>query len=121
MSESTTKANRGVLKRGLIVTACAFGFGFALVPLYRIACEHVLGIKLEAGPADAGKLAKMTPDLTRWVTVQFVTGVNSHLAWNFSAEKTSLSVHPGEMAEAWFDAGNSTDHAIVGNAVPSEA
>ena len=45
--------NRGVLKAAAIVVACAFLFGFAMVPLYRVVCEHVLGIKLAQGAVRA--------------------------------------------------------------------
>lgn len=38
-----------VTRRALIVAGLAFVFCFSLVPLYRIACEVVFGIKLEQG------------------------------------------------------------------------
>jgi cytochrome c oxidase assembly protein subunit 11 len=120
MSEPN-RADRGVLKRGLLIAAAAFAFCFALVPLYRIACEHVLGIQLERAPTDAATAAATKVDTSRWVTVQFVTSVNSHLPWDFDAEQASVKVHPGEMAEAWFDANNTSARDIVGNAVPSVA
>ena len=46
---TSTQRNRGVLKAALIVVAASFLFGFAMVPIYRIACEHVFGIKLAEG------------------------------------------------------------------------
>jgi cytochrome c oxidase assembly protein subunit 11 len=119
MNASAT-LNRSVLKTAGVVVACAFLFGFAMVPLYRIVCEHVLGIKL-AGTVDQSRLAGMVEDTSRTVRVQFVTGVNSKLPWTFAPETTSVDVHPGKLTEAWFDATNTSAEAIVGNAVPSIA
>lgn len=110
-----------VLKRALAVAACAFLFGFALVPLYRLTCEHVFGIKLGDGPVGTAKAAAYMPDESRWVTVQFLASVNSKLPWQFGSEVSSMKVHPGVLSEAWFDATNASGRAIVGNAVPSVA
>lgn len=114
-------SNHRVLKMALAISLAAFGFGFALVPLYRLTCEHVFGIKLEQGPVAEAKAAGMVVDESRWVTVQFVASVNSKLPWRFGAEAPSLKVHPGALNEAWFDAQNTSDRVIVGNAVPSVA
>ena len=117
----STQRNRGVLKAALIVCACAFLFGFAMVPIYRIACEHVFGIKLAQGAASKEKTSGFIEDDTRTIRVQFVAGVNSKLPWAFQAERTSIDVHPGKLTEAWFDATNRAEETIVGNAVPSVA
>ncbi|WP_379989260.1 cytochrome c oxidase assembly protein [Dokdonella soli] len=113
--------NLGVLKVGAIVCACAFLFGFAMVPVYRIVCEHVLGIKLAQGAVDQSAVAGMVEDDSRTITVQFVSNVNSKLPWAFAPEATRIDVHPGKLTEAWFDATNHGGEAIVGNAVPSIA
>jgi cytochrome c oxidase assembly protein subunit 11 len=117
----STQRNRGVLKAALIVCACAFLFGFAMVPIYRIACEHVFGIKLAEGAASEAKVSKYVEDDSRTVRVQFVASVNSKLPWAFQPEAPSIDVHPGKLMEAWFDATNNAKEAIVGNAVPSIA
>ena len=116
-----TQRNRGVLKVALIVTGCAFLFGFAMVPIYRIACEHVFGIKLAEGAASEAKAASLSVDESRIVRVQFISSVNSKLPWKFAAEVPSVEVHPGVLTEAWFDATNDAAEPIVGNAVPSVA
>ena len=117
----SSQRNRGVLKAALIVCACAFLFGFAMVPIYRIACEHVFGIKLAQGAASSEKTGGFVEDDTRTVRVQFVANVNSKLPWQFQSELPSIEVHPGKLTEAWFDATNNASEAIVGNAVPSIA
>ena len=116
-----SQRNRGVLKAALIVCACAFLFGFAMVPIYRIACEHVFGIKLAQGAASEAKVSKYVEDDSRTIRVQFVASVNSKLPWAFQPEAPSIDVHPGKLMEAWFDATNHAKEAIVGNAVPSIA
>jgi len=121
MDANVTTRNRRFLQRALMVCGAMFLFGFACVPLYRIACVHVLGIKLDGKAADGTKVAELAADPSRWVTVQFVGSVNSALAWQFAPEVTSLRVHPGVLSEAWFDATNVAPKTIVGNAVPSIA
>ena len=115
------KRNLGVLKTAGIVVACAFLFGFAMVPLYRVVCEHVLGIKLAAGAVDQSRAAGLVEDASRSVRVQFVASVNSRLPWVFVPELPSVEVHPGKLTEVWFDATNTGAEAIVGNAVSSIA
>jgi len=121
MTTEPTQRNREFLRRALIVCGAMFLFGFACVPMYRIACVHVLGITLDGKAADGAKVAALVADPSRWVTVQFVGSVNSALAWQFAPEKVSMQVHPGMLNEAWFDATNIAPNAIVGNAVPSIA
>ena len=117
MSESS----RPVVKRALVVAAIAFVFCFSLVPLYRIACEVVFGIKLQEGAVGEAKAASFAVDESRWVTVEFVAGVNSQLPWAFTPDVPSMKVHPGQPAEALFHATNKASMPIVGNAVPSVA
>lgn len=105
-------------RKMVFVALGAFAFTFALVPLYRIACEKVFGVRLEKGPVAA---ATAKADASRWVTVQFDGGVNSKLPWAFRAEQMTMRVHPGQQYEALFFARNTSDHDIVGNAVPSIA
>ena len=108
----------GVLKLAGVSLA-AFGFAFSLVPLYRIACEKVFGVRLEQGPASASATAVVPKE--RWVTVQFDGGVNSKLPWQFAPSQQTMRVQVGRQYEARYSARNTSDRAIVGNAVPSVA
>ncbi len=112
---------RDIARTGLFVVAASFLFGFAMVPLYRIACEQVLGIRLAGDVAQADKVATMGVDESRTVTIEFVASVNSKLPWAFKPEQSRIEVHPGKLTEVWFDAVNESSGAIVGNAVPSVA
>ena len=108
----------GVVKM-LGVSLAAFAFAFSLVPLYRIACEKVFGIRLEQGPAAGAVASGVVQD--RWVTVQFDGGVNSKLPWQFKPEQVSMRVQPGKQYEALYYARNTSGKPIVGSAVPSVA
>lgn len=97
----------------------AFGFAFALVPLYRIACEKVFGVRLEQGPAQVGAMSAAKQE--RWVTVQFDGAVNSKLPWQFTPSQDSMRVQVGRQYETTYAARNTADRPIVGSAVPSVA
>ena len=114
----TPARSLGVMKLAGVSLA-AFGFAFSLVPLYRIACEKVFGVRLEQGPASASATAVVPKE--RWVTVQFDGGVNSKLPWQFAPSQQTMRVQVGRQYEAQYSARNTSDRAIVGNAVPSVA
>jgi cytochrome c oxidase assembly protein subunit 11 len=109
-------------RRLVWMAVAAFGFAFALVPMYNIACEKVFGIKLDntasAAPAPAGKAAV---DEKRTVQVFFDASVNSKLPWRFTPNQASMQVVPGRIYEASYSARNTADFATVGNAAPSIA
>lgn len=115
---STEKSNTAGLFKLVGVSLAAFAFTFSLVPLYRIACEKVFGIRLQQGPGEARAAAQSK---ARTVTVQFDGGVNSKLPWAFHPEQLTMRVVPGELNEALYFARNDGNKAIVGSAVPSVA
>lgn len=109
----------GVMKM-VFVAIGAFAFTFALIPLYRVACEKVFGIRLERTAAE-GKAAAAPVSGERLITIQFDGGVNSKLPWQFMPNRTTLQVRPGEQYETTYYARNTSDRTIVGSAVPSVA
>ncbi|NDK38976.1 cytochrome c oxidase assembly protein [Pseudoxanthomonas gei] len=119
---SKGKSNSAGLFKLLGVSLAAFAFTFSLVPLYRIACEKVFGIRLErvAGQQGETQAAALAPK-ARTVTVQFDGGVNSKLPWAFHPEQLTMQVVPGELNEALYFARNDSKDTIVGSAVPSVA
>ena len=95
-----------------------FGFGFALVPLYDVFCE-ITGF---GGRTNTESVAvEEAPDLSRDIRVEFVTTVNSYAPFEFGADMSSMTVHPGKMYFATFTARNMTDNDKVAQAVPSVA
>ena len=118
MSETRPAPHAG-LPRLIAVAVAVFVLTFSLVPLYRIACEKVFGVRLERGP---GAAAVGAPGAAkRTVRVQFDGGVNSKLPWAFHPEQLTMDVVPGELNEALYFARNDGKVAIVGSAVPSVA
>ncbi|HVI24940.1 MAG TPA: cytochrome c oxidase assembly protein [Xanthomonadaceae bacterium] len=111
--------NKLGLGKMLGVSLGAFAFAFAMVPLYRITCEKVFGVRLEKGPAQVAAAGAAKTE--RWVTVEFDGGVNARLPWAFHPEQLKMRVQPGKLYEAKYFARNTSDRAIVGNAVPSVA
>lgn len=115
--EQAPKPTKGLGKM-LVVAALAFGFSFSLVPLYRIACEKVFGIRLDNSAVEATRGQAVSD---RLVTVQFDGGVNSKLPWEFEPSQLTMQVRPGQQYETSYRAHNTSDRTIVGSAVPSVA
>lgn len=129
MNADGPKKTRGTIKL-VGVALAAFAFTFSLVPLYRIACEKVFGVRLQQSAIDGARAAELeraggesatSANAQRWVTVMFDGGVNSKLPWAFHPEQTSLRVHPGVQYQTTYYARNDGRRAIVGNAAPSLA
>jgi cytochrome c oxidase assembly protein subunit 11 len=96
-----------------------FGFGFALVPFYNVFCEWTGlngKVKTEAVPATA-----YVVDQSRELPLEFVTTLNGNMPLEFRAEKARIMVHPGQYYTVKFFAKNTTDHKLVGRAIPSIA
>lgn len=103
------------LTKLVIVALGMFGFGFALVPFYYKICE-VTGIN----SGDEQSLVKNTQvDTSRWVTIEFDANTNEGLPWQFKTTQRSVRVHPGQLVQVEYEVANHSDHAIVGQAVPS--
>jgi cytochrome c oxidase assembly protein subunit 11 len=107
-------------KKTVIILLCVavgmLGFGFALVPIYNVFCK-VTGLngKIE-GPSGYND---DRIDLTRTITVQFVTTVHSSLPWKFYPEQDTIRVHPGEITRVVFYAQNNSPRAMTVQAIPS--
>lgn len=102
----------------LVMVAGAFGFGYALVPLYSVFCA-VTGIGTNERLLHAAKVAASGPDLSRTIVVEFDTSTPGSGQWKFRADQPSIKVHPGKLYEATFYAENMADHDIIAQAVPS--
>ncbi len=119
-SSGPTPSRNAGMGRLIGVALAVFVLTFSLVPLYRIACEKVFGVRLERGPGQVAAAAGVTA-AARKVRVEFDGGVNSKLPWAFHPEQLTMDVVPGELNEALYFARNDSDHALVGSAVPSVA
>lgn len=114
MSDSNAGNTKRTTLQLLLVAVGAFGFAFALVPLYDVICDITgLNGKTNSSPA---VVAEMAPQ-DRLVRVEFV--VSTQGQWEFEAPVARMEVQPGKMYAADFFAKNLTDHAQVAQAVPS--
>ena len=111
-------ANRHVVGKLVLLVFAMFGFGYAMVPIYKAICE-VTGINLLTKPdEDAERFAKNTQvDTSRRVTVEFDS--NSRGAWRFKPQVGNVSVHPGELVTVVYDLVNTADRKTTGQAIPS--
>jgi cytochrome c oxidase assembly protein subunit 11 len=103
MSRRTEQSNRRTV---LKLTAVAFGmfaFGYALVPFYDVLCQAT-GLNGKTGRTEATVGGKV--DENRWVTVEFTGNTMSGLPWEFGPEQKTVRVHPGEIAEIYYQARN---------------
>lgn len=123
---SRQAANRSLTLQLTAFAACAFGFGFALVPLYDLLCsitgigDPKLLLTASAPPAASGGASAANPAgaAERWVTVEFVGQVPSVGNWQFTPVMPELRVQPGQLYETFFMAHNLTGHDTVAQAVP---
>lgn len=120
MAEFDVKTrNRRLVRQLCLFAAGSFAFGFALVPLYDVLCDITgYGSKKSLTEVSA---ASGTVDMSRRVTVEFISSMPTVGAWEFKPTKSSLEVHPGQLYEATFYAKNLVARAVTGQAVPSIA
>ena len=102
----------------------AFGFGFALVPLYEVLCD-ITGVGnpkdlLRASVVDPATSAAQADD-SRLVTVEFVADLPSVGNWEFRPVIAEMEVHPGRLYEVDYVAHNLTGRDTVANAIPNVA
>lgn len=118
LQQQRAQNTRQTVRRTLIASGLAFGFCFAMIPLYQIYCE-ITGANGKTGQIAAAAAGQV--DTSRTVQVQFDGAVHSGLSWAFQPMQRTMSVHPGEVVEARFVARNYGVVPVVGKAVPSVA
>jgi cytochrome c oxidase assembly protein subunit 11 len=117
--------NRQMLIKLAVIAVLMFGFGYALVPMYRAICEltgiNVVTNKNEYGVRAYGavKPKNTQVDESRTITVEF--DANSRGPFRFRPVKNYLEVHPGEMAQITYEVVNEQDRTIMAQAIPSYA
>jgi cytochrome c oxidase assembly protein subunit 11 len=123
--DALRRENRRMVGKLVVVVAGMFGFGYALVPMYRTICD-ALGINVLSvservtGQGGAGKAQRSTQvDYSRKVTIEF--DANARGPWLFKPAQSSIEVHPGEMATVMYDFQNVQDRTMAAQAIPSYA
>ncbi|MGE0625080.1 MAG: cytochrome c oxidase assembly protein [Pseudomonadales bacterium] len=117
-SVSPGRKNAATVRRLVLLVVGMFAFGWALIPLYDLLCE-ITGLGGNTGGQYTYDPASERVDRSRLVKVNFVVNTNDGMPWQFWADKNGMRVHPGELNEATFYVKNTTDRAMVGQAVPS--
>jgi cytochrome c oxidase assembly protein subunit 11 len=116
--------NRRMVGKLAVIALLMFGFGYALVPMYRQICEalgiNVLSVSERAVPGNS----KATPantqvDRSRTITVEF--DANARGPWDFKPAKRYLEVHPGELTTVMYEFKNIQNRTMAAQAIPSYA
>jgi cytochrome c oxidase assembly protein subunit 11 len=108
-----------------VIAALMFGFGYALVPVYRAICDslgiNVLSISERRASqwANDALSANTQVDASRTISVEF--DANARGPWEFKPEQRSIDVHPGELATVMYEFRNVQPRAMVAQAIPSYA
>jgi len=117
--------NRRMLGKLLVVAVLMFGFGYALVPMYRAICA-ALGINVlsvaerrQAGYDGKVEAVNSQVDSSRTITVEF--DANARGPWDFKPAVSSVKVHPGEIATVMYEFRNRQNRTMAAQAIPSYA
>ena len=118
-----TLANQQVLRKLAVVALAMFGFGYALVPMYRAICDYT-GINILALAEQAIPGARSVPkntqiDTSRTITVEF--DANARGPWEFRPDQRSVQVHPGEVITVMYEFQNTQNRRMSAQAIPSYA
>jgi cytochrome c oxidase assembly protein subunit 11 len=125
MANNLGALNKQILLKLLLLAVLMFGFGYALVPLYKALCE-VTGINVVTSKNNYGvraygasKPGNSQVDYSRTITIEFDS--NSRGPFAFKPVKNFLEVHPGEMHEIVYEVVNTLDRPVAAQAIPSYA
>ncbi|MEX3629765.1 MAG: cytochrome c oxidase assembly protein [Burkholderia sp.] len=119
LADADSLFNRAMLLKLVVVAALMFGFGFALVPIYRAICQ-VTGINnLVQRDVSAREARNTQVDMSRIISVELDANARGPLG--FRPEQRSLDVHPGEVMTVVYDVTNGQNRSVVAQAIPSYA
>jgi cytochrome c oxidase assembly protein subunit 11 len=119
-----SKQNAHMLGKLAVITVGMFGFGYALVPLYKAICEatgiNVLALSEREVPGVKGGLPQNSQiDSSRLVTVEF--DANARGPWDFKPAQRSVEVHPGQLTTVMYEFQNIQNRTMSAQAIPSYA
>lgn len=111
--------NKKMLGKLVVLAVLMFGFGYALVPMYKQLCE-ALGINvLTQSDGMVERPENTQVDKTRTITVEL--DGNAQGPWRFRPTTRSIDVHPGELATVMYEVVNTQARTIKAQAIPSYA
>jgi cytochrome c oxidase assembly protein subunit 11 len=111
--------NRKMLGKLIVVAVAMFGFGYALIPVYKQLCE-VMGINVLTQPdGTVERPANTQVDKSRTITIEL--DGNAQGPWRFRPTTSSIEVHPGELATVMYEVVNTQARSVQAQAIPSYA
>ena len=118
-----TGNNRQMVVKLLIAALAMFGFGYALVPIYRAVCDalgiNVLSVSSSLTSTSGNVPVNTQVDTSRTITVEF--DANARGPWDFKPEQSSIDVHPGQVATVVYEFRNRQNRSMAAQAIPSFA
>ena len=115
--------NRRMMGKLAVIALAMFGFGYALVPMYRSICDalgiNVLAISERVMSGAGSRKASTQVDRSRSITVEF--DANSRGLFDFKPAVSSMQVHPGEMITVMYEFRNIQNRTLAAQAIPSYA
>jgi cytochrome c oxidase assembly protein subunit 11 len=106
-----------------VVAAGMFGFGYALIPIYKHICEitgiNILALGERQVPGGSTAPPNTQVDTSRIITVEF--DANSRGPWEFRPAQASVKVHPGQLTTVMYEFQNVQNRRMAAQAIPSYA
>lgn len=124
LAAALRRDNRQLLGKLAVVVLLMFGFGYALVPLYKHICE-ALGINVlslserQVAGVKGQTVGNGQIDYSREITVEFDT--NARGSWDFKPAVRYMTVHPGQLSQVMYEFRNKQDRTMSAQAIPSYA
>jgi len=117
-------SNRQMVVKLLVIAAVMFGFGYAMVPMYRAICEalgiNVLSLVEREVPGVTSKARPNTQvDTSRTIVIEF--DANARGPWSFRPERAQVTVHPGQLTTVMYEFRNTQSRTMSAQAIPSYA
>ncbi len=117
-TEQKSRLRKTAFMLGLIGIGM-FGFGFAMVPLYKLVCS-VTGINsIITNNSGRTAVADFESEQVseRLITVQFDATINGNASFEFRPMTKTVDIHPGEVVEVSYFIKNNTDHDVITQSV----
>jgi len=112
---SQSQVNQQTLVKLLVIAVMMFGFGYAMVPFYRVLCD-ALGLN---SVIKVDTVTNTQVDSGRWLTIEFDANLRSNLPWTFTPVEKSVRIHPGALTQVTYEVRNRSDRPVTGQAIPS--
>jgi cytochrome c oxidase assembly protein subunit 11 len=123
VSQILRRDNRLMVGKLLVVVGLMFGFGYALVPLYRAVCTalgiNVLSLSERQHAVRAEDVKNTQIDYSRKISIEF--DANARGPWDFKPAVSHLEVHPGELTTVMYEFRNIQGRTMSAQAIPSYA